>query len=137
MTRRLHRLAFVARMTLVIGLLFAVTVPLAAQVPTGRIVGRIVDAVSGRGIPDAGIQVVGTTMGVMSGVEGRYAISSIPAGTVTLQVRLIGYQPKTVTGLQLDPGMTLEQDISLSPATVQLETTVVTADAERGSVSAA
>src|SRR5688572_30988115 len=137
MTRRLDRFAFVARMTLVIGLLFASAVRLAAQTPTGRIVGRIVDAETGRGISDAGIQVVGTTMGVMSGVEGRYALGSIPAGTMTLQVRLIGYQPKTVTGLQLDAGATLEQDISLSPATVQLEMTVVTADAERGSVNAA
>jgi hypothetical protein len=39
--------------------------------------------------------------------------------------------------LQLNPAVTLEQDISLSPATVQLEMTVVTANAERGSVSAA
>jgi hypothetical protein len=124
-------------MTLVVGLLFAVAPSLAAQAPTGRIVGRIVDAETGRGISDAGIQVVGTTMGVTSGLEGRYALGSIPAGTITLQVRLLGYQPKTVTGLQLDAGATLEQDISLSPATVQLEMTVVTADAERGSVNAA
>src|SRR5688500_11379437 len=137
MTRRLDRIAFVAPMTLVIGLLFAVTLPLAAQTPTGRIVGRIVDAETGRGISDAGIQVVGTTMGTISGVEGRYTVGSVPAGTVTLHVRLLGYQPKSVTGLQLDAGTTLEQDISLSPATVQLEMTVVTADAERGSVNAA
>ncbi len=137
MTRRLDRFAFVARTTLVIGLLFAVALPLAAQVPTGRIVGRIVDAETGRGISDAGVQLVGTTMGVTSGFGGRYTLASVPAGTVTLQVRLLGYQPKTVTGLQLGAGMTLEQDITLSPATVQLETTVVTADAERGSVNAA
>ena len=91
MTRRLDRFAFVAPMTLVIGLLLAVVLPLAAQAPTGRIVGRIVDAETGRGISDAGIQVVGTTMGVMSGFEGRYALGSIPAGTVTLHVRLLGY----------------------------------------------
>lgn len=137
MTRRPDRFALVARTTQVIGLLFAVTLPLAAQAPTGRIVGRIVDAETGRGISDAGIQLVGTTMGVSSGLEGRYTLGNIPAGTVTLQVRLLGYQPKTVTGLQLDSGETLEQDISLAPATVQLEMTVVTADAERGSVSAA
>jgi outer membrane receptor for ferrienterochelin and colicin len=137
MTRQLDRSAFGARTTLVIGLLFAVTAPLAAQAPTGRIVGRIVDAETGRGISDAGIQVVGTTMGVTSGLDGRYALGTISAGTVTLHIRLLGYQPKTVTGLQLGAGVTLEQDISLSPATVQLEMTVVTADAERGSVNAA
>ena len=137
MTRRLDRLAFVARLTLVIGLVFAASLPLAAQAPTGRIVGRIVDAETGRGISDAGVQLVGTTTGTMSAIEGRYSLASVPAGTVTLQVRLIGYQPKTVTGLQLGAGATLEQDISLTPSTVQLETHVVTAEVERGSVNAA
>ena len=137
MTRRLDRFAFVARTTLVIGLLFAVTLPLAAQTPTGRIVGRIVDAETGRGISDAGIQIVGTTDGTTSGIEGRFALANVRAGTVTLHVRLLGYQAKTVTGLQLDAGATLEQDISLTPSTVQLETQVVTADIERGSVNAA
>ena len=118
--------------------LATVLVPLTllAQSPTGRIVGRILDA-SGDGVADAGIQVVGTTLGVNSGVEGRYTLPNVPAGTVTLQVRLLGYQPKTVTGLQLPRGGTLEQDIVLTPATVTLEATVVTAEAERGSVNAA
>ena len=109
---------------------------LLAQAPTGRIVGRVLDA-SGHGVSDAGIQVVGTTLGVNSGVEGRYTLPNVPAGTVTLQVRLLGYQPKTVTGLLLSDGATLEQDLVLTPATVTLEATVVTADAERGSVNAA
>ena len=124
-------------MTLVIGLVFAASHPLGAQASTGRIVGRIVDAETGRGISNAGIQLVGTTTGTVSGFEGRYNLASVPAGTVTLQVRLLGYQPKTVTGLQLNAGSTLEQDISLTASTVQLETHVVTAEIERGSVNAA
>lgn len=137
MIPRLDLFAFVARTMLMIGLLFAVTLPLAAQAPTGRIVGRIVDAETGRGISDARIQLVGTTAGTLSGIEGRYAISGVPAGTVTLQVRLLGYQPKTITGLQLAAGAVLEQDVSLTASTVQLETQVVTADIERGSVNTA
>ena len=41
------------------------------ELPTGRIVGRIVDARSGQGLASVGIQVVGTTLGTMSGVDGR------------------------------------------------------------------
>src|SRR5688572_955126 len=136
MSRSLVRCASVSRFTttLMVALLLAPT--LLAQAPTGRIVGRILDA-WGHGVADAGIQVVGTTLGVNSGVEGRYALPNVPAGTVTLQVRLLGYQPKTVTGLLLSRGGTLEQDIVLTPATVTLDATVVTADAERGSVNAA
>ncbi|MGQ0641376.1 MAG: carboxypeptidase regulatory-like domain-containing protein, partial [Gemmatimonadaceae bacterium] len=114
--------------------------PLLAQQPsarTGRIVGRIVDQESGVGVTDAGIQIVGTTLGVQSGVDGRYQIAAVPAGTVTIQVRRLGYGPKTVTGIQLAPNQTLEQSISLVPAGVRLQAMVVSAAAEKGSVSEA
>ena len=121
----------------------AVSSPLLAQEAqpasprVGRIVGRIVDAQTGQGISDVGIQVVGTTIGAMSGVDGRFTIGRVPAGTVTLQARRLGHQPKTVTGLMLDPGKTLEQNITLDATTVTLAASVVTALAERGSVNEA
>jgi outer membrane receptor protein involved in Fe transport len=121
-------------------LLLAAALPFVAgaQAPTtGRITGRVIDAASGIGLSDAGVQVVGTTQGTTSGVEGRFTVGNVTPGTVTLSVRRIGYAPKTVTGLYLDAGQTLVQDISLTAATFQLSATVVTADAERGSVNTA
>jgi TonB-dependent receptor len=116
----------------------AVPARLTAQAPTtGRIVGRVIDAASGAGLSDAGVQVVGTTVGTMSGVDGRFAIPNAPAGTVTLLVRRIGFAPKTVTGLFLEAGTTLEQNVSLVAASLQLSAQVVTAESERGSVNAA
>jgi len=109
--------------------------PLAAQDASGRITGRIIDAATGQGISDAGIQVVGTTLGTQSGVDGRFQLPRVPAGTVTLQVRRIGYGPKTVTGLLVPAGGVLEQDISLQTAEVQLAAVTVSATKEKGSVS--
>lgn len=103
--------------------------------PVGRIVGRVIDAATGHGISDVGIQVVGTTSGTVSGVDGRFAIPKVGAGTVALRVRRLGYQPKTVTGLEVRPGGTVEQSITLEATTVMLTAQVVTASAERGSVS--
>src|SRR5688572_19709143 len=123
-----------------LSLLLASALPITidAQAPTtGRVTGRVIDAASGTGLSDAGVQVVGTSQGTTSGVEGRFTIGNVTPGTVTLSVRRIGYAPKTVTGLYLDAGQTLVQDISLTAATFQLTATVVTADAERGSVSTA
>ena len=120
---------------------FAVTVlPHAAssQAPrTGRVVGRVVDAATGQGLTDVAVQVVGTTLGTLSGVEGRFAISGISAGTVTIFARRIGYQPKTITGLFLDPGQTLEQNVSLATATFKLGAVTVSAAKERGTVAEA
>ncbi|GLC28048.1 outer membrane protein [Roseisolibacter agri] len=109
----------------------------AARHATGRITGRIVDAKTGAGLSDVGVQVVGTTLGTMSGVDGRFTLPAVPAGTVTIQARRIGYQAKTVTGIMLAGGQTLEQDVTLGTATVQLQAVAVTASAERGSVSKA
>jgi outer membrane receptor protein involved in Fe transport len=110
---------------------------LSAQTSPGRIVGRVIDAGTGLGLADVGVQVVGTTRGTASGVDGRFALNHVDAGTVTLHLRRIGYAPKTVTGLMLAPGQSLEQNITLEAATLRLSAQVVTAAAERGTVSEA
>ncbi len=118
--------------------LAAVAPDAVSQTPrAGRVVGRVIDAATGQGLTDVAVQLVGTKMGAMSGVDGRFSINGVAAGTVTLFARRIGYQPKTVTGLFIDAGKTLEQNISLSTATLQLGAVTVSASAERGSVSEA
>jgi outer membrane receptor protein involved in Fe transport len=128
----MRRLSFVTAL-----ILSAATSPAFAQSPiaTGRIVGRIVDATTGAGIPEAGVQVVGTTLGTRSGVDGRFTLAGVPAGTVTLQARRIGYASKSVTGLLLESGKTLDQSIALATSSVQLTAQIVTASKERGTVS--
>lgn len=118
--------------------LLSLPAALSAQTPaTGRIVGRVLDAANGSGLAAAGIQVVGTTIGTQSGQDGRFSIAGIPAGTVTITVRRIGYAPKTITGVFLEAGKTVEQDVTLAEATLQIAAQVVTASAERGSVNEA
>jgi hypothetical protein len=122
-----------------LALCFAVLSPSAAtaQETTGRITGRVIDGETGQPIAGAGVQIVGTTIGAMTGVDGRYNIVRVPAGTVTMTVRRIGYAQKTVTGLMLTAGGALEQDVTLSEAKLQLTAVTVSASAERGSVNSA
>lgn len=108
-----------------------------ADAPVGRITGRVIDTKSGQGIPAAGVQIVGTTIGAQSGVDGRYTIVRVPAGTTTLQVRRIGYGPKTVTGIVVPANGAIELDISLNSADVQLAAISVTATKEKGTVNEA
>jgi len=105
--------------------------------PVGRITGRIIDTKSGQGIAAAGVQIVGTTIGAQSGVDGRYTIIRVPAGTTTLLVRRIGYGPKTVTGIVVPANGAIELDISLNSAEVQLAAISVTATKEKGTVNEA
>jgi hypothetical protein len=130
--RRLYRALLVTAAAIA----FAPAV-LLAQSATGRIAGRVVDARSGAGLTDVALRITGSSVGTMSGVDGRFVLASVPAGTVSLEARRIGYAPKIVTGLALAAGGAVEQNVSLVPASVQLEAVSVTAAAERGTVSEA
>src|SRR5687768_8223030 len=75
---------------------------LSAQSP-GRITGRVIDASQGTPVAGAVVELVGATPAktATSGIDGRYNLLGVPAGTVSIRVRLIGYTPKTVTGIGL------------------------------------
>jgi hypothetical protein len=105
--------------------------------PPARIIGRVIDAASGEGIGGASLRIVGSTVGAISGVDGRFAIAGVTPGEVSLQVRRIGYTPKIITGLHPLAGQTLEQNVVLEAGTVSLEAVTVSAESERGSVDAA
>ena len=111
-------------------------VPLAAQ-ETGRIVGRVVDSEQGSPIAGAELEVVGPGIRDVTAVDGRYALERIPAGVVSIRVRMIGFAPKLVTGVLVSSGATVAQDIGLGAAAVQLAEISVSAEAERGSVNRA
>ncbi len=133
------RLQCLPRTLLVLALsLAASAAPALAQGnASGRIAGRIVEANTGAGITGAQVIVAGTTIGTQAGLDGRYSISGVPAGTVDVTVRRIGYQPKTITGVTVPAGDGIELNITLSAATIQLDAVTVSAEAERGSVAAA
>jgi hypothetical protein len=109
----------------------------ALSTPAGRIVGRVVDAQTGSGIANVTIVLVGGGLGTMSGVDGRYVLSSVPAGQVAIRAETIGYAPKTITAVEVPAGRAVEQNIALEQAAVALATIEVTAAAERGSVTRA
>ncbi len=103
----------------------------------GRIVGRIVDAATGRPVSGAQIQVVGTGIGTLSRVDGRYTLSDVPAGTHAITVTFIGYGAKTVEGIQVGTSDAAVQDVSLATAALAIDAITVSATRERGTVSAA
>lgn len=127
----------VSMRSFVLFLLFTVASSLSAQ-GRGRIVGRIVDAATG--VPLAGAQVGILEQPAVTAVvalDGRYTLLGVPAGTVSVRVRMIGYQAKVVAGLVVTEGGIVTQDITLAAQLVEVEALVVTAGAEAGSVDAA
>ncbi len=122
---------------LLLALLLALADGAEAQGAAGRIVGRVLDAGSGRPLTGAQVVVRNTTLRAVSGVDGRYGIANVPAGAQALVVTHLGYAAKTVTELVVPAGGAAEADVSLTVEALALEGLTVSATRERGSVSRA
>jgi len=113
-----------------IGLLAALALPAAASAQQGTVAGRVTDQASGQPLVGARVGVVGTSLTTQTNAEGRYSLSRIPAGVVTLRVSAIGYgaaQPSvTVTA-----GEIVAQDVALKLQPFSLDEVVVTATGEQ------
>jgi hypothetical protein len=103
----------------------------------GRIVGRVLDAQTGAGLPNVSIEVMKSRLRVMSGLDGRYIVNGVAPGEIALRAQTLGYAAKTVTAVQVTAGRAVELNIALDPSAVELAAIEVTAGAERGSVSRA
>ena len=113
---------------------------LAAQ-GTGRIVGRIAEAGSGAPVAGAQVELVGTaaaaSVTAVSAIDGRYTLLDAPAGTIDVRVRMIGYQPKLVTGVTVRAGSVTAQDVAMDRQVIELQEVAVAAGAASGSVNRA
>ena len=92
---------------------------------TGRIVGTVRSESTGEALPGTNILLKGTLLGAASDLGGEYYIDDVPAGTVTLEVLNIGFQPvrKTIT---VFPGETVQADFQLQPKVHKSPEIVVT-----------
>ena len=102
---------------------------LVRQATTGRITGTVTDATNGAPIEAAQVLVAGTTVGATTDPQGRYTIQSVPAGTVTLVVRRIGYTEGGRTAVVVTAGGVTTANFQLTTAPRQLNEVVVTGTA--------
>jgi outer membrane receptor for ferrienterochelin and colicin len=103
----------------------------------GRIAGRVVDAQTGQGLVGALITIQESGQTALSGVDGRYIVGNVPAGTVVVRVETLGYATKLVTDVVVPEGGAVEQNVTLETQAVELSAIEVSAGAERGSVNRA
>ena len=68
---------------------------LAAQTGGGTVRGRVVDAASGSGVPEAQVVITGTRIGAVTGAGGDFTLVAVPTGARSVTARRIGYQPAT------------------------------------------
>ncbi|MCU0621228.1 MAG: TonB-dependent receptor [Gemmatimonadales bacterium] len=116
------------RALLACGALLAAASSLAAQDRTGTITGRIVNARTEAGIPEARVELQGGAVATTSNEAGRFTLTGVPVGTWTLRATAIGFVPAAAANVIVGSGKPLELDLRLAPAAVQLEELTTVAD---------
>ena len=100
------------------------------SVPSGRLIGRLVDAETGRPVETAAVSVVGRPTEAGSDRQGFFRLTGVPAGRHELQVRRLGYAPLR-HAVDVTTGRTTELEISLVREPMELEPLVVSTTRSR------
>jgi len=118
--------------TTIVSLLF-VTGIFAQQ---GHIRGTVFDEAYGEYLPGVTVLVVGTTIGTITDLDGKFSISIDP-GTYDLRLSFISYETKTIQGIEVQAGeATVLGEIGLSEASIELEEVTVSASAIKNTETA-
>ncbi|WP_353132153.1 carboxypeptidase-like regulatory domain-containing protein, partial [Pseudopedobacter sp.] len=104
---------------------------------TAKITGKVVDKANGETLIGLAVGIEGTTKGTLTDVEGRFSLTGLAAGKYNLTFRYLGYQPKTITAVEVKAGQVTTVDVQLEQsATQSLKEVVVTASYKQETVGA-
>lgn len=92
----------------------------------GLIQGVVKDAQSGETLPFAAIQVVGSSQGVVSSLDGEYSLSLQP-GNYTIRVSFASYESQQFANVEVVSGQNTLLNVNLSPALNELQAVKVVA----------
>ncbi len=92
---------------------------------TGRLAGRITDAISGEPLPFVNVVIMGTTLGAATDIDGYYSIINVPPGNYVVKASAIGYSNISYQDVNVSIDLTTTIDFQLSEASVELADEVV------------
>ena len=91
----------------------------------GTLVGTLNDGEFNDVLPFANVVVKGTTIGTTSDFDGKYTLE-LDEGTYTISFSYVGYQTVEITDVKVTAGAEFVLDVTLNPASNQLDEVVVT-----------
>lgn len=109
-------------------LLFAMLVPGLALATTGKIKGKVVDRETGDPLPGANVQIVGTTLGAATDVDGEYFILNVPAGTYSLRASFIGYRDVTISNVGVNIDLTTTVNFEMASEALEVSDIEIVAE---------
>ena len=99
----------------------------------GNIMGIVKDSETEEPLIGANVIIKGTATGAATDYEGKYFIQGAEPGVISLSVSYIGYENKTLDGVEVVSGETTSRNISMNKDVVSIEGVKVTAKKKVGS----
>jgi hypothetical protein len=120
----------------IISMLFGLLFISIQAMALGKIAGKVTDEKTGEPVIGATVVVKGTPNGASTDIDGNYTIN-IEAGTYTVEVKYIGYQPKEVEDVKVAATGVTEVNVAITEASsTQLGEVVVRSTLKRENVNA-
>ena len=101
------------------------------EVSTGTVTGVVVEEGRGEPLPGANVRIKDTAEGTSTDLNGRYRLDGLAPGAYDLVFSFVGFQRKTVTGVEVTAGSTVKLEVALAEETAELQEVVVSAQAAR------
>lgn len=92
----------------------------------GCISGIVMDKEFNETLPGAAIQIVGSSDGTITDIDGNFEIANLNPGKYTLRFTYISYEPKEVAEVSVESGKITRINIEMGKANLQLNEVVVT-----------
>lgn len=116
-------LRFVALWTLAV-VSFAATAHAQQALAYGSIAGKVLDRETGLPLNFANVVILGSTMGANARNGGLFNIAVVPVGTYNVKATFVGFDPVTITDVNVDAGKTTTLEFRLKRSLGQMLETV-------------
>jgi hypothetical protein len=102
---------------------FYLSLNLNAQVGNQRFRGRVLDSYSELPLPGASLVIINSDplLGTITDEQGNFSFEALPIGRFSVEVSMIGYEPKILNNLLLQAGKELVIDFKLEEKVYELE----------------
>ena len=84
------------------------------EASTGTVTGVVVEEGRGEPLPGANVRIKDTAEGTSTDLNGRYRLDGLAPGAYDLVFSFVGFQRKTVTGVEVTAGSTVKLEVALA-----------------------
>jgi len=111
---------------------FCFAIPVILLVPqraisSGVVTGKVTDAKTKKPLIGANVQIIGTLRGASTDPNGHFEIGSVPAGTYSIRISMMGYRTRVFKGVRVLDGKITRLTISLERTPIEFDPIVVSA----------